>query len=418
MGLWNQIKGFSDRIRRGFYAAVTNPYEGPGYNFTKWFSPGSIFSGKPNHVLSTNEIIFSAVSRLSNGMAVLPLKMYKDFHPVNSPAADLLANAPNNNMTSFDFIRTLEALRNTAGNTYAIKIYGANYQVESLHILDPSKVNPIYEETSMELWYEIMGTKGTYYVHNMDIVHLKHIHGFGFKGISPIDVLKNTIDFDTEVRRFSLEQMDGAKASFILKYDQNVSTEKRAEVIEDFKTFYRDNGGILFQEPGVTIDQLDQEFINTDAFAVEKVTRSRVASVYNMPVHMLCETGVTSFSTMEQLSLEFVQGTLLPIVKQYEQEFNRKLLTKEQRNQGYYFKFNIKSMLRGDTATQMEAWFKGVRSAIYTPNEIRAWDELPPDPNGDKLMLSGDLYPLDLPIDQRNQKPVAAPTPSKGGGEN
>lgn len=418
MGLWNQIKGFSDRIKRGIYAAVANPYEGPGYNFTKWFSPRNIFQGRSNQVLETNEIIFSAVSKLSNGMAVLPLKLYKEFQPVNSAVADLLANAPNNNMTSFDFIRTLEALRNTSGNTYAIKLYGSNFQVESLHILDPNRVNPVYEESSMELWYEIQGTKNKYYVHNMDIIHLKHIHGFGFKGINPIDVLKNTIDFDAEVRKFSLEQMDGAKASFILKYDQNVSPEKRAEVIEDFKAFYRDNGGILFQEPGVTIDQLDQEFINTDAFAVEKVTRSRVASVYNMPAHMLGETEGSSFSTMEQLSLEFVQSTLLPIVKQYEQEFNRKLLTKEERKNGYYFKFNVKSMLRGDTATQMEAWFKGLRSAIYTPNEIRAWEELPPDPNGDKLMMSGDLYPLELPIDQRSGKVAAVPTPSKGGGEN
>jgi HK97 family phage portal protein len=118
---------------------------------------------------------------------------------------------------------------------------------------------------------------------------------------------------------------------------------------------------------------------------------------------------------MEQMSLQFVKETLLPIVRQYEQEFNRKMLTKEQRRQGYYYKFNLKALLRADTATQMEAWFKGVRSAIYTPNEIREWEELPPIEGGDKAHLSGDLYPIDMPVSERNPKTVQT---SKGGGEN
>ena len=42
-----------------------------------------------------------------------------------------MANAPNSNMTSFDFIRTLETYRNTYGNAYALKMYDRQMQVES-----------------------------------------------------------------------------------------------------------------------------------------------------------------------------------------------------------------------------------------------------------------------------------------------
>ncbi|PLR93239.1 phage portal protein [Bacillus sp. T33-2] len=377
--------------------------------------------GKGNNTLATNETIFSAVSRLSNAMASLPLKLYKDFSPVNTDESDLLANSPNPNMTAFDFIRNLEVLRDTAGNSYAIKIYGYNFKVESLHIIDPARVSPIFDDKNMELWYEIRGTKQTYYVHNMDILHFKHIHGFGWKGISPIDVLQNTIEFDGEVRKFSLEQMDGAKASFILKYGANVSPEKKKEVVENFRTFYKENGGILFQEPGVDIDQLEQEFINTKVFEVERITRTRVASVYNMPAYMLGETEGASFSSMEQLSLEFVKGTLLPVVRQYEQEFNRKMLTKEERRAGYYYKFNLKALLRADTATQMEAYFKGVRSSIYSPDEVREWEDLPPiGGNAAKLWISGDLYPVDMDPAERKATSTSEGSQQnlKGGGEN
>ncbi|MGV2788199.1 phage portal protein, partial [Clostridium perfringens] len=133
--------------------------------FEKWFFRGrSIFQGKSGSTLATNETIFAAVTRLSNSMASLPLKLYKDFSPVTSPTSDMIANAPNNNMTGFDFIRTMEVIRDTRGNAYALKMYDARYQVSSLLILDPAYVEPVVEQDTNELWYCVYGPKGQYYV--------------------------------------------------------------------------------------------------------------------------------------------------------------------------------------------------------------------------------------------------------------
>jgi HK97 family phage portal protein len=128
------------------------PYAGTGYNdLYRYILGGSTFASKGEMTLASNETVFAAVSRLSNAMGTLPLKLYKDFQQVHTNSSDLLSSAPNANMTSFDFIRTLESLRNTSGNGYAIKIYGRNYQIESLQILDPKRVTPIFDEVSMEL---------------------------------------------------------------------------------------------------------------------------------------------------------------------------------------------------------------------------------------------------------------------------
>lgn len=376
---------------------LRNNVKGEGYNFSKWFRGGkSIFFGSAGGTLATNETIFSAVTRLSNAMASLPLKLYKDFSPVNTSVSDLLANAPNRNMSSFDFIRTLETHRDTSGNGYALKMYGSNYQVESLVILDPARVQPVIERDTLDLWYEVEGDKGRYYVHNMDMIHVKHIHTNGYKGISPLDVLRNTIDFDEKVRQFSLDTMDGAvKASFILKMATHLSEDKKKEVLANFKSFYQENGGVLIQESGVEIDPIKRDFMDTKVFEVEKITRSRVATVYNMPVHMLGETEGVNYNSMEQLSLDFVQNTLIPIVRQYEQEFNRKLLTPQERLRGLYFKFNVNALLRGDMKTRGEFYFKGIRSGYLKPNEVRAWEELPPEKGGDSLYMSRDLSPIE-----------------------
>lgn len=401
MGFWKRITG---ALGKGEERSSS----GDGYDFTRWFSPRNIFATKTSQILASNETIFSAISRLSNAMGALPLKLYQNFNPVHTSISDLISNAPNSNMTSFDFIRTLEVHRDSNGNGYAMKQYDGKAQLEALVILDPTRVNPVIEEYTRELWYEIDGDKGRYYVHNMDIIHVKHIHTTGYKGISPIDVLKNTVDFDGKVREFSLEQMDTRiAASFILKMSSHLDDKKRAAISENFRNFYKENGGVLIQEQGMEISTIDRKFMDTKVFEVEKITRSRVATVYNMPVQMLGETSGSSYSSMEQLAIDFVQNTLIPIVRQYEQEFNRKLLTDKERLRGLSFKFNVNALLRGDIKTRGEFYFKMVRSGGFKPNEIRAWEELPPEKGGDILYISGDLYPIDMPADMRNGKGVS-----------
>lgn len=368
--------------------------------FRTWFEPYNIFTRRSSYTLATNETIFAAVSRLSNSMGALPLKLLQNFKPVDDHwAADLMIHEPNPNMNSFDFIRTMEALRNTEGNSYAIKEYDRYFMPKALWVLDPGRVREVIEKKSKELWYEIRGDNGTYYAHNSEVIHVKHVHGFGYRGISPVDVLRNTVDFDAKVKEFSLDQIDHAvTASFILEMATHVGEKKKREVLESFERFYKDNGGVLIQEMGTKITELEKKaFIDTKLFEVERITRTRVASVYNMPAHMLGETEGVNYASMEQMALEYVQGTLVPIATQYEKEFNRKLLTREERRRGLYFKFNVNALLRGDMKTRGEFYFKGVRSMLFKPNEIRAWEDLPPEEGGDKLYRSGDLYPIDQP---------------------
>lgn len=376
-------------------------WKGQGFDFVNWM--GRTFWGVDNSTLATNETIFSAISKISNSMAVLPLKLYQNYDIKVNQASDVLINNPNPNMTSFEFIRNMETWRNEKGNSYALIERDIRGQVSRLTPLNPDYVEPVWDTDNGDLWYQVIGNNGTYYFYNLDILHVKHIVGAGnVKGISPIKVLTNTNDFDKAVREFSLKEMQSAPNSFIIKYNANVDDDMKQKVIDDFKRFYQDNGGILFQEPGVEIEEIQRKFIAADIFTSERITRTRVANVFNIPAHMLNDTDGQSFSSMEQMMREFVQLTLLPIVRQYEQEFNRKLLTSAERKAGFYFKFNVKALMRGDTATQMDAYFKGIRSGIYKPDEVRQWEDLPPfGGNASELYISGDLYPIDMDPAQR-----------------
>ncbi|WP_066147817.1 phage portal protein [Anoxybacillus sp. P3H1B] len=389
-----------NRLKYSIKAAVAG-WKGQTFDFSSWF--GRRFWGIDNSKLATNETIFSVISRLANTLSSLPLKLYKNYDSVINQAADIVINNPNSNMSGFELINKLEVSRNETGNGYAVIIRDIRMQPEQIVPIDSSYVVPFINTDDNNLWYEVRGTTGTYYFHNMNMIHVKHITGASrWVGLNPLNVLKNTLEYDKAVQEFSLSEMQ-KKDSFILEYGVNVDTEKRQRIIEDFRRFYKENGGILFQEPGVTVKDIERKYFASDTLASERITRSRVANVFNVPVSFLNDTEGQSYSSNEQMMIQFVQMTLMPIVRQYEHELNRKLLTTEERKAGYYFKFNLGGLLRGDTAARTQFYQVMLRSGALTPDEVRRLEDVPPRGGAaDQLWISGDLYPIDM--DPRHRK--------------
>lgn len=367
---------------------------------------GRTFFGIDNSRLANNETIFSAITRLSNTMSILPFKLYKNFEVQTDHNASLLLGYPNENMNGFDLINKLEVSRNEHGNAYAIIMRDIRMQPEAIIPFDSTYVTPFINTDDGVLWYQVQGVDGTYYVHNMNMIHVKHISGTSrWAGLSPLDVLKNSLDFDKAVREFALSEMT-KKESFKLTYDTNVSEDKKAEVVDNFRRFYKENGGVLFQEPGVEIQDFERKYIASDTFVSERITRARVANVFNMPVTFLNDSEGQSYSSNEQLMIQFVNLTILPIVRQYELEFERKLLTDIDRQQGFRFKFSLGGLLRGDIQTRQAYYQSGVRNGYLMQDEIRMYEELPPmGGNASKLWVSGDLYPIDMdPSERKGEK--------------
>ncbi|WP_438861810.1 phage portal protein [Mammaliicoccus sciuri] len=373
------------------------------YDFSPWRNKN--FWGVLSNTLETNETIFSAITKLSNSMASLPIKLYENYETITNDVSDLLTSSPNNSISSFDFINQIETTRNEKGNAYVLIERDIYFQPSKLYLLNPDTVEIVMENKSKELYYFVhAATENKLIVHNTDMLHFKHIVASNMvQGISPIDVLKNTMDFDSALRTFNLREMEKPD-SFILKYGSNVSADKKTDVVTNFREFYEENGGVLFQEPGVEIEPLDRKYVSEDIVASENLTRERVANVFQIPAVFLNAKDGINFSKNEEINRFYLQHTLLPIIKQYEEEFNRKLLTRENRKRGMYFKFNIKSFLRADSQTQAEVYFKAVRSGYNTINEIRALEDLPPIEGGDVPLISGDLYPITMDPTKRNLK--------------
>lgn len=354
-----------------------------------------------DYTLRNSELIFSAVSRISNALSAMPVQLYRASSPVKNDLNDMVGFEPNTNMTSCQFFKTMEACRGTEGNAYALKVFGLQGTLAGLRPLDPLRVKPILEENSNELWYKITPEKGAeYYIHNFYIIHVPFISTNGYSGVNPVSVLFNTLSYNDEIQTFSASQLKkGINAQVVLEAPANLGEQQKKDMISDFMETYKETAGnILLLESGVQAKSLSLSPVDTKLFEVEKISRSRVAMVYNIPPHLLGDYSDTSFSSQEQQMLEFLMLTMLPIVTAYEQELNRKLLSKDERRRGYHFVFDMNAILRADAATRADVHQKAIRGGWETPNEARADYGRDKDPNGNKLLVSRDLTTLEYMI--------------------
>ena len=356
--------------------------------------------------IARSEAIYAAVSRISNTIAQLPLHLYKGWEiQADNPLERLCRYAPNDNMTAYQFQQAMEVYRNTEGNSYALIVpRDDGVTPDHLEVQDASQVDIARDADTGDIYYDLpTNTPGARMrVHNSRVIALHHASGNGQRGVRPLDVLRGTLDYDAQIKEFSVQQLSGVNSGVILTVPGvGLSEQKKDNVIQQFLASYkRSQGRVLVLEGGMTATTLSQSPVDARVLDVERITRNRVATVYNIPPHMLGDYSDTSYSTAEQTMREYLDLTIMPIAVMWEQEYNRKLLTWDMLRQGYCFRFDLRALSRADTATTSEMYQRAIRGGWMSINEVRAGEGLPPMAEGDTLLASKDLSPVRDIIDK------------------
>lgn len=336
---------------------------------------------------------------LSNTVASAPLALRKDYrklYPKDHAVARLLEYGPNPQMTSFEFMRCWETLRDTTGAGYALKELDHHGNVSALWLMKTEYVTPKKERGTGELYYCVRDEEsgGETYLHNSLVLAVRHIGSDGVNPVNPLKVLQNSLDYDREVKQFSLDQMkNGMHGHLMFNFRDPLSKEQLEEFDDTIRRFLK--SGVLYLSGG---DKELTELQNTNVidpkvFDVENITVSRVARVYNIPIgKLLAEKG--SYSNAEQADLNYLKDAILPLARMYEQELSKKLLTEQERDEGMQIKLSLNGYARGDMNTRGNYYFKAVRSAWLSPNGIRELEDLPPFDGGDEYFISKDLVPI------------------------
>ena len=228
-----------------------------------------------------------------------------------------------------------------------------------------------------------------------------HIPGLGFDGLvgySPIAMAKNAIGMAIACEEYGAKFFaNGAQPSGVLEHPGTLKDPSR--VRESWQSTFggsHNANKVAVLEEGmkytpISISPEQAQFLETRKFQINEIAR-----IFRVPPHMVGDLEKSSFSNIEQQSLEFVKYTLDPWVSRWEQSMARSLLTPEEKKQ-YFVKFNVDGLLRGDYQSRMNGYAVGRQNGWMSANDIRELenlDRIPEELGGDLYLINGNMTKL------------------------
>ena len=381
---------------------------GSGYRF---MMGGSTSGRKVNeHSAMQMTAVYACVRILSESIASLPVHLYQyesegnKAKAVKHPLYRILHDEPNPEMTSFVFRETLMTHLLLWGNAYAQIIRNGKGEVIGLYPLMPNRMT-VDRDKSGQLVYQYQMQDSDTHTGKTGYVTLRpsevlHVPGLGFDGLvgySPIAMAKNAIGLSIATEEYGAKFFaNGATPGGILEFP---GTVKNPESIRESwnKGFSGSNAHkVAILEEGmkytpISISPEQAQFLETRKFQIDEIAR-----IFRVPPHMVGDLEKSSFSNIEQQSLEFVKYTLEPWIIRWEQSLNRALLT-EKEKPDYFVKFNVDGLLRGDYQSRMNGYAIGIQNGFMCPNDVRALeclDLIPDEQGGNKYMCNGNMIDL------------------------
>lgn len=387
-----------------------NSTNGSGYRF---FLGGST-AGKAvtEHSAMQMTAVYACVRILSEAIAGLPLHLYRyndgggKEKALDHPLYLLLHDEPNPEMSSFVFRETLMTDLLLWGNAYAQIIRNGKGEVVALYPLMPNRMT-VDRDSQGQLYYSYQMTNsdaptmpgGTVILKPSDVLHVPGLGFDGLVGYSPIAMAKNAIGLAIATEEYGAKFFaNGATPGGLLEYPGTVKDPDR--VRESWNKGFsgsQNAGKVAILEEGmkytpISIAPEQAQFLETRKFQINEIAR-----IFRVPPHMVGDLEKSSFSNIEQQSLEFVKYTLDPWVVRWEQSIQRTLLTAEEKKQ-YFVKFNLEGLLRGDYQSRMNGYATARQNGWMSANDIRELenlDRIPASDGGDLYLINGNMLPLE-----------------------
>lgn len=399
-------------ILSGIFKARDKPVNATSGSSYRFFM-GSSTSGKPVNERSAMQMtaVYSCVRILSEAVASLPLHIYRynddggKEKAIDHPLYFLLHDEPNPEMTSFVFRETLMTHLLLWGNAYAQIIRNGKGEVVALYPLMPNRMTVDRDENG-RLYYtyntskeDAPTMKGS--LVKLDSTDVLHIPGLGFDGLvgySPIAMAKNAIGMAIACEEYGAKFFaNGAAPSGVLEHPGTIKDPARLR--DSWTSTFGGSSNahkVAVLEEGmkytpISISPEQAQFLETRKFQINEIAR-----IFRVPPHMVGDLEKSSFSNIEQQSLEFVKYTLDPWVYRWEQSMIRSLIPTADKSK-FFIKFNVDGLLRGDYQSRMNGYAIGRQNGWMSANDIRELEDLdriPAELGGDLYLINGNMTKL------------------------
>lgn len=172
----------------------------------------------------------------------------------------------------------------------------------------------------------------------------------------------------------------GAKPSGILTSPKPVGDEASRKIASAFRSAFTgvENAGkvpILWdgmQFTPTVLSSVDNQFQELRLFQLQEIARA-----FNIPAPMIGDLTRATWSNTEQMQRQFLMLTLEPWIRALESAFDRSLFSGEERGR-FAVRFERDDFSNVDLSARATAVSSLISSRTISPNEARAWLDLPP----------------------------------------
>jgi HK97 family phage portal protein len=309
----------------------------------------------------------------------------------------VLHDAPNDETSRFNFQECLMYQINLGGNFVAERLMDGR-KIAGLLQLPYENYEIFRDPVDHRLKYRLSGTQAQLVLDRSEVLHIPGPSTDGFVGMSVLSYAASTIRLGSTYDKFGQKFYEnGATPSGTFEIPKFLKDEAYTRLKADLGTSYTglvNAGKPLLLEDGLTykpltINPIDAELLSSRKFQVEDICR-----FFRVQPHLIQHLEKSTNNNIEQQSLEFLMYTMLPHFKRVEDNINSQLLTPRQRATGYFFEYNMASLLRGDAASMAASFSKGIQWGYFSVNDVRRMLNLNSVANGDTYLQPLNMVPL------------------------
>ncbi len=377
---------------------------------------GGLYIGMNGNTAMQLSAFYSCVTLLADTVASLSVNAYRVRDGVKTlidPQPKLLQDSPYPECTMFAWLWMMMESLLITGNAFGyVTARGEDDRPTAIMPVHPDvvQIEVPRKNNNTDAVYRIGGE----IVPRDDIVHIRRYPIAGsVLGMSPIQKCASQLGLGMSAEKYGLRWFqDSANPSGLLTTKDELTDQQAKRAMKTWIQSHNGrrlpavlSNGLEWQPISITPEE--SQFLETRKFQVIEIAR-----IFRIPPHMIGETEKsTSYGTgIEQQALGFTKFNLNAWITCFEQELTRLL------PRGQTAEFNLDDLQRADFKTRWEGYQLGRDAGVYSVNDIRQLEGLPPVENGDIRLQPMNYAPLGYEP-PKDPPPAAQPAAKRYGDE-
>lgn len=371
-----------------------------GADDDRWYVPASWLGQLTNAGVRVNpelamtlSAVFRAVSCIAGDISRLSCQLFRRLDnggkelEQSLPLAHVLRWEPNVSQVAMQFWSWIVMSMLQRGNGYARILPGERGAIDQLDPIHPDLVRYGRLPSRRVLYYVRNGQGGEDPYTQDEIFHVPNIlSADSIGGMSCIayglQSFGGMLAAESAAQHFF---KNGMVASHVVnvKGEEMNDEEKRAlhTSLSLYASGVTNHAGFLLLNEDMSITSLAVEPEKAQLLQARQHGVKDVARWFGMPGHKLeAEMQTQAYSAREQANLEYVIGTIGPLIVMLEQCVQKAAVIDKR----YVVEFDLSPLLFGDMKSRADYYEKMIRSRVMRPSEVRMREKMNPDAELDR----------------------------------